>query len=53
MRERTALHLRCLVALVVLTLASVTLFAAASRDRGRHVATARPQLVTFIAEVRP
>ncbi|WP_257195903.1 MULTISPECIES: hypothetical protein [unclassified Bradyrhizobium] len=53
MSARTALHVRCAIALVVLTLASVTLFAAASRDTGKRVAAIRPQLVNVIARVAP
>lgn len=53
MSTRTALHVRCAIALVVLTLASVTLFAAASRSSGKQVAVARPQIVNVIARVAP
>lgn len=53
MSPRTELHIRCAIALVVLTPASVTLFAAASRDNGKRVAAVRPQLVNVIAKVAP
>lgn len=53
MSARTALRVRGAIALLVLTLASVTLFTAASRDTRRQVAVARPQLVGIIAQVTP
>lgn len=53
MSARTELQIRCAVALVVLTLASVTLFAATSRDNGKRDAAARPHIVTVVARVAP
>lgn len=53
MSARTALHVRCAIALVVLTLASVTLFAAASRETGKRPVASQHHIVSVIAKVTP
>lgn len=53
MTARTALHVRCLIAVAVLTVAGLTLIAASSHDHRRAVAVARVQPAVSIATVRP
>lgn len=53
MNARTALHIRCLVAVAVLTVAGLTLIAASSHDQRRAAAIVRVQPAVSIATVRP
>lgn len=53
MSARTALHLRCLIAIAVLTVAGLTLIAASSHEQRRTAAVVRVQPAISIATVRP
>ncbi|MBR0962226.1 hypothetical protein [Bradyrhizobium japonicum] len=53
MSTRTALHLRCLIAVAVLTVASIVLIAGSAHDQRRSAGVVRVQPAVSIATVRP
>lgn len=53
MSARTALHVRCLIAVAVLTVAGITLIAGSAHDQRRAAGVVRVQPVVSIATVRP